>query len=142
MDARSLEHLESSVWPVLEGHFGLPNGLLKAIATVESRLNPRAYNAASRASGMFQLTPITLEQVAIDTGVRFDPFSPGAASMAAAALLARHLRTFGGNIKLALAAYNAGEGRIKRYLREAQQGGAAPLPRETAGYASKVLGIL
>lgn len=139
-----LDHLRSSVWPLLEQSYDLPQGVLSAIATVETggRFDPRAVNAASGASGLFQLTPITLEQLRLDTGIRFDPFSPGAASAAAALLLRRHLRTFQGDVSLALAAYNAGEGRVKRFLREIQAQGSGKLPLETARYIQKVTGAL
>ena len=144
MDQRTFEHLQASVWPTLEQAYSLPAGILNAIATVETggTFNARARNAASGAAGLFQLTPITLEQLQIDTGIRFDPFSPGAASAAAALLLRRHLRTFRNDLSLALAAYNAGEGRVKRFLREVQAQGTGKLPVETARYVQKVTGAL
>lgn len=140
----NLEHLQTSVWPLLEQVYGLPQGVLNAIAAVETggTYNTRASNRASGAAGLFQLTPITLEQLRLDTGINFDPFSPGAASAAAALLLRRHLRTFRGDVSLALAAYNAGEGRIKRFLREVQAQGTGKLPVETARYIEKVRGAL
>lgn len=139
-----IAHLQSNVWPLLEQVYGLPVGVLNAIAGVETggTYNTRARNAASGAAGLFQLTPITLEQLRLDTGINFDPFSPGAASAGAALLLRRHLRTFRGDVSLALAAYNAGEGRIKRFLREVQAQGTGKLPVETARYVRKVTGAL
>lgn len=139
-----IAHLQSNVWPLLEQVYGLPVGVLNAIAGVETggTYNTRARNAASGAAGLFQLTPITLEQLQIDTGIRFDPLSPGAASAAAALLLRRHLRTFRGDVSLALAAYNAGEGRVKRFVREVQAQGTGKLPVETARYVQKVTGAL
>lgn len=139
-----IAHLQSNVWPLLEQVYGLPVGVLNAIAGVETggTYNTRARNAASGAAGLFQLTPITLEQLQLDTGIRFDPLSPGAASAAAALLLRRHLRTFRGDVSLALAAYNAGEGRVKRFVREVQAQGTGKLPVETARYVQKVTGAL
>ena len=139
-----IAHLQSNVWPLLEQVYGLPVGVLNAIAGVETggTYNTRARNAASGAAGLFQLTPITLEQLQLDTGIRFDPLSPGAASAAAALLLRRHLRTFRGDVSLALAAYNAGEGRVKRFIREVQAQGTGKLPVETARYVQKVTGAL
>ena len=139
-----IAHLQSNVWPLLEQVYGLPVGVLNAIAGVETggTYNTRARNAASGAAGLFQLTPITLEQLQLDTGIRFDPLSPGAASAAAALLLRRHLRTFRGDVSLALAAYNAGEGRVKRFMREVQAQGTGKLPVETARYVQKVTGAL
>jgi len=139
-----IAHLQSNVWPLLEQVYGLPVGVLNAIAEVETggTYNTRAKNAASGAAGLFQLTPITLEQLQLDTGIRFDPLSPGAASAAAALLLRRHLRTFRGDVSLAIAAYNAGEGRVKRFLREVQAQGTGKLPVETARYVQRVTGAL
>ena len=139
-----IDHLRGSVWPLLEQAYGLPQGVLGAIASVETggRFDARAVNPGSGAAGLFQLTPITLKQLQIDTGIAFDPFSPGAASAAAALLLRRHLRTFQGDVSLALAAYNAGEGRVKRFLREVQAQGTGKLPLETARYIDKVRGAL
>ena len=139
-----IAHLQSNVWPLLEQVYGLPVGVLNAIAGVETggTYNTRAKNAASGAAGLFQLTPITLEQLRLDTGINFDPFSPGAASAAAALLLRRHLRTFRGDVSLALAAYNAGEGRVKKFMREVQAQGTGKLPVETARYVQRVTGAL
>ncbi len=139
-----LVHLRDSVWPILERAYGLPAGILGAIADVETggRFDARAFNAASNASGLFQLTPIALAQVAQDAGVRVDPFNPGQASAGAALLLRRYLRMFGGDVSLALVAYNAGEGRARQFVREVRERGAGRLPRETAAYIPKVLGAL
>lgn len=139
----TLEHLRTNVWPVLETAYGLPAGLLQAIATVETggRFDPRAYNPVSRAAGLFQLTPVALEQLRLDYGIRVDPLSPAQASTAAALLMRRHLRMFQ-ELNLALAAYNAGEGTVRRYLREVQARGSGRLPRETVRYIPAVLSEL
>lgn len=139
-----IAHLQTNVWPLLERAYGLPAGILGAIATVETggTFNTRAVNAASGAAGLFQLTPIALAQVQQDSGIRFDPFSPGAASAAAALLLRRYLRLFKGDVNLAIAAYNAGEGTVKRFLTQVQSQGRGKLPVETARYIPKVLGAL
>lgn len=138
-----LEHLRATVWPFLEEHYGLPAGLLDAIASVETggTYNPRAYNPNSRASGLFQLTPIALEQLRRDTMIEFDPMSAGASSTAAAILMRRHLKMFG-NLTLALAAYNAGEGTVRRFIADARASGRGRLPKETVRYIPKVLGAM
>jgi membrane-bound lytic murein transglycosylase D len=139
-----LVHLQQSVWPLLERAYGLPQGILGAIAQVETggRFDARALNPGSGAAGLFQLTPIALEQVRQDAGVRVDPYNPGQASAGAALLLRRYFRMFGGDVSLALVAYNAGEGRARQFMRDVQQGGTGRLPRETAQYIPKVLGAL
>lgn len=137
----NLEHLRSVVWPILELNYGLPSGILSAIANVETggTFNPSLVNPTSQAKGLFQLRPIALEQVRLDSGIRFDPLNPGASSAAAAILLRRYFRMFRGDVNLMLAAYNAGEGTVKRFLTSVQQTGQGALPRETVRYVPKVL---
>lgn len=139
-----IAHLQSNVWPLLEQVYGLPSGVLNAIAGVETggTYNPRLVNPDSQAKGLFQLRPIALEQVRLDSGIRFDPLSPGAASAAAAILLRRYLRMFRGDVNLAVAAYNAGEGTVKRFLTQVKTEGRGALPRETVNYVPKVIGAL
>ena len=64
---------------------------------------------------------------------------PYQASAAAAALMSRYLRLFRGSLPLALAAYNAGEGTVRRFLTQTAQGGAGQLPRETRDYVTNVV---
>jgi soluble lytic murein transglycosylase-like protein len=114
------------------------------VATWETRgsFDARAYNATSGARGVFQLTPIALKQVQQDVGLKADPFNPYAASAAAAALLARYARLFNGEPTLMLAAYNAGEGTIRRFLRDVRDRGRGFLPLETRQYIVNVLPML
>ncbi len=111
----------------LEREYGLPSGLLTAIAFVESEFDPRAVSPAG-ALGMFQLMPDT----AAALGVR-DPFDPDGAADGAARHLARDFRTFG-NWESAVMAYNAGPQRIRNYL----EGEGPPLAQETLDYLPKV----
>ena len=138
-----LVHLRENVWPILERAYGLPAGILGAIASVETggTFNPSLVNNASKAKGLFQLRPIALEQVRLDSGVSFDPLSPGAASAAAAILLRRYFRMFK-DVNLTIAAYNAGEGNVRRFVTDAQTYGTGRLPAETVKYIPKVLGAL
>lgn len=133
-----LAHLQQSVWPLLERVYGLPGGILNAIAGVETggTYNPNAVNRDAK--GLFQIRPVALQQLKIDTGIDFDPFSPGAASAAAALLLRRQLRLFRGDVSLAIAGYNAGEGRVRQFVLDNQQRGAGTLPATTVNYISKV----
>jgi len=144
LDPRTLEHLRSSVWPTLEDSFGLPRGILEAIATWETRggFQRDAFNPTSGARGIFQLTPIALTQVRQDIGLAADPFNPYAASAAAAALLSRYNRLFRGELPLVLAAYNAGEGTVRKFLRDVRDRGRGFLPLETRQYLANVLPML
>ena len=72
-----------------------------------------------------QLMPGT----ARDLGV--DAFNPATAVDGAARLMSKHLRSFGGRVDLALAAYNAGPGNVRKY------GGVPPF-EETQNYVQRV----
>jgi len=135
----TLLHLERTVWPALERSWGLPAGTLEAIAWWETRGTFRDMTSASGARGIFQLRPIALRQVLDEFGIAADPSNPYQASAAAAALMSRYLRLFRGSLPLALAAYNAGEGTVRRFLAQAAQGGAGQLPRETRDYVLNVV---
>lgn len=106
--------------------FGLPPALLKAVAQVESGLNPRAVSRCG-AQGLMQLMPATAHSL----GVR-NAFDPAENIAAGARYLRSLLDRFHGDIRLALAAYNAGPGAVARY------GGVPPF-RETQNYLRRVL---
>ena len=111
------------------------------IAEVESGLNPRAVSRAG-AAGLFQLMPATARRFGLSTGLRDERLAP-AKSAAAAARYLRLLRAEFGCWPLALAAYNAGEGRVRRTLAacgaDSFEAIAAHLPGETRAYVPKVM---
>lgn len=86
---------------------GIDPSLLAALVRVESNFNPRAVSTAG-AQGLGQLMPATGR----DLGVR-DPFDPHENIAASARYLRHQLRTYR-STRLALAAYNAGPGRVER----------------------------
>lgn len=106
--------------------WGLPPALLKAVALVESNLNPRAVSRAG-AQGLMQLMPST----ALSLGVK-NPFDPRENIFGGARYLRSLLDRFGGDVRLALAAYNAGPGTVEKY------NGVPPFP-ETQKYLQRVL---
>lgn len=132
-------HLEATIWPALERSWGLPAGTLEAIAWYETRGTFRDQTSRTGARGIFQLRPIALQQVQQEFGITADPSNPYLASAAAAALMSRYLRLFRGSVPLAVAAYNAGEGTVRRFLRQAAEGGTGLLPRETRDYVLNVI---
>jgi Transglycosylase SLT domain len=95
----------------------------------ESRLNPDDVSKKG-AMGIAQFMP----QVAAEKGLD-DPFDPMQAIPASARLL-RELRTEFGNLGLVAAAYNAGPGRVARWLER-----RVDLPRETRNYVVRVTGL-
>jgi membrane-bound lytic murein transglycosylase D len=122
---------------------GLPPGLVW-IAETESMFNPAAKSPAG-ARGLFQLMPATAKS----QGLRLFPFDERInpeKSARAAAMLLRRLHGRFDSWPLALAAYNAGEGRVSRTLK-AQDAAtfsqiADALPTETRLYVPKVLATL
>ena len=106
---------------------GISPALLAAVAKVESNYDPDALSPAG-ARGLMQITQPT----ARDLGV--DPLDPAQAVDGAARLLRQHLTEFG-TVPLALAAYNAGGGSVRRY-------GGIPPYAETQNYVVKVQNAL
>lgn len=107
--------------------YGLDPGLLWAVARAESGLNPAAVSPAG-AVGLMQLMPSTARALGVS-----DPFDPVQNVDAGARYLRQQLERFG-DIRLALAAYNAGPGAVQRY-------GGIPPYRETRQYVERVLAL-
>ena len=104
--------------------YGVPAGLLAAVAQQESGFDPSAVSAAG-ARGLMQLMPGTAATLGVN------PDDPAQAVDGAARLLRDLIAEFG-RTDLALAAYNAGPGAVHRY------GGIPPYP-ETRHYVAAVL---
>lgn len=110
--------------------YGLPENLLSRVAYQESRFNPSAKSGAG-AMGMFQFMPITVQDMKQRFGYPFDPFNWQQSAVAAAKYLAYLYRQFS-DWQLALAAYNWGEGNLRRK-------GLANAPAETQKYYAQIL---
>jgi len=106
--------------------YHLNEALLAAVAQAESAFNPRAVSADG-AMGIMQLMPGTARRLGV-----LDPFDLEANLDAGARYLREQLDQFGGDVALALAAYNAGPGAVLRY------GGMPPYP-ETRRFVARVL---
>jgi membrane-bound lytic murein transglycosylase D len=141
--ARPLPARAAALMPGLKTIFaaeGLP-AALAWLAETESSLNPTARSPAG-ARGLFQLMPATAKELGLSTFLPDERTDPDKSAHAAAQLL-RRLYTRFGSWPLALAAYNAGEGRVSRLL-TAKRGKtfadiAGDLPAETRLYVPKVL---
>jgi peptidoglycan DL-endopeptidase CwlO len=113
-----------SLFAAATRRYDLPAGLLKSVARAESGFNPRAHSAAG-AIGLMQLMPGTARELGVD------PHDPAEAVDGAARLLRSHLDQFGA-VRLAVAAYNAGPGAVRRY-------DGVPPYAETRTYVQRVL---
>lgn len=105
---------------------GLDPALLRAVVSVESNFKTEAVSPKG-AQGLMQLMPAT----AASLGVR-DAFDPADNVDGGSRHLASLLASYRGDLKKALAAYNAGPGAVARH-------GGVPPYRETREYVDKVL---
>jgi hypothetical protein len=110
------------------GHYQLPPGYFARLIWQESRFDPAAISPAG-AQGIAQFMPGTA-----DLRDLRNPFDP-AEALARSAEYLRALELKYGNLGLAAAAYNGGEGRVSRYL-----AGSGGLASETRAYVSIVTG--
>ncbi|MEO0328898.1 MAG: lytic transglycosylase domain-containing protein [Pseudomonadota bacterium] len=113
---------------VVAGIHGLPSAFLARLIWKESRFNPNAVSPKG-AMGIAQFMPGTADQ----RGLK-DPFEPHS-SIVASALFLHDLRNEFGNWGLAAAGYNAGPGRVRRWL--SRQSG---LPFETQDFVASITG--
>ena len=105
---------------------GLTPDLLRAVIHKESAFNPCAVSRAG-AQGLMQLMPSTIQQFKVE-----DPFDPKENVAAGSKLLKQLLTRYGGDLSLALGAYNAGPSRV-----DAAKG--IPMIPETIDYVSSIL---
>jgi hypothetical protein len=100
--------------------------LVLRIIEAESGGDPRAVSPKG-AQGLMQLMPETARALGVQ-----DPFDPVQNIEGGVRYLSHLLQRFG-DLRLALAAYNAGPGRVQQY------GGVPPFP-ETQRYIERILG--
>jgi soluble lytic murein transglycosylase-like protein len=119
--------IDSAIEQAAARHNVDPN-LVRAVVKVESNFNP---NAVSRkgAMGLMQLMPATARQLKVR-----NPFDPEQNVDAGVRHLKQLLESYGGDVKLTLAAYNAGAGAVAR-------SSGVPHYAETQNYVRRITNL-
>jgi soluble lytic murein transglycosylase-like protein len=125
MNRGEIEQLVCSLAP----DFGLNPELVLAVVEVESNFSPTA-QSPKQAQGLMQLIPATARRFGVA-----DPWDPHQNLRGGMAYLRWLLDHFGGDLRLALAGYNAGEGAVRDH------GGVPPFA-ETQNYVRRVARVL
>ena len=108
--------------------FGVEEAIIRAVMHAESAFNPNALSRVG-AQGLMQLMPATAERFGV-----VNPFDPAQNIRGGVQYLAWLLRRFNGDLTLAAAGYNAGEGAVDRHK-------GVPPYNETRRYVERV-GVL
>ena len=106
--------------------YNLQPALINAVIRAESNFKVRAVSSAG-ARGLMQLMPATAKELGVENSFDIEQNIDGGAKY-----LRKMLDRFGGNVRKALAAYNAGPGTVIKY------NGRVPYP-ETRQYVKRVL---
>ena len=122
-DPRFIDTIEAA-----SRRYQVDSKLVAAVIKVESDFRPHAISPKG-AQGLMQLMPATAKQYKLK-----DAFDPESNIDAGVRHLSGLLNRYAGEPAMALAAYNAGAGTVKRY------GGIPPYP-ETQEYIGKVIGL-
>lgn len=115
--------------------YGVPVDLIKAVIDTESSFNPNVVSSAG-AKGLMQLMDGTANGLGVS-----DPFDPAQSIDGGVRYLSYQLKRYDGQEKMALAAYNAGPGRVNKLgvSNDAElMANLSELPKETQNYIAKI----
>lgn len=118
-----------SIFEEASARYGVSVDLIKSVAKAESNFNTKAVSKAG-AVGVMQLMPATARSLGVT-----DPYDARQNIMGGTKYLKENLDRFGGNVSLALAAYNAGPNSVQKY-------GGIPPYKETQNYVKTVLSYM
>ena len=126
--AAGVPHTYKAKVAELAAKYDLSPSLIEAMVWQESRWRHDAVSPVG-AQGLAQLMPGTARELGVDARDPFANLEGGARYLRA------QLDRFDGNLEKALAAYNAGPGRVER-------AGGVPRIRETQNYVASIMGRL
>jgi soluble lytic murein transglycosylase-like protein len=106
---KEAEQLCDSIIRKAAKRYQVDPSLIRAIIMAESSYNPKAVSKKG-AMGLMQLMPRTAEALGVE-----DSFNPEHNINGGVRYFKQLLNQFDGDVKLALAAYNAGSGRVREY---------------------------
>jgi soluble lytic murein transglycosylase-like protein len=128
-DAVEARHAYDDIIDEAAKKYAMDPRMIKAVMQAESAFNAMAVSPVG-ALGLMQLMPDVAEELGVT-----DPLDPRQNIMAGSKYLKRLLDSHDGNVRLALASYNAGPGNVAKYR-------AIPPFKETRNYVKKVTALL
>lgn len=130
-DDETMQRIYSAVNKYSE-EFGVDPNLVLAVIKAESNFNPNVVSSAG-AIGLMQLMPVNCEEDGVS-----DPFNVEDNIRGGVKQLRGHINRYNGDIEMALMAYNAGQGTVKRRgVTSADD--LYKMPKETQNYVPKVM---